>query len=338
MNLDLVYIGAIVLLTIIVLTFIIKYKSIIKKYEEQINLSNKEITATLVETEKKYDRQLQIESKGIQEHYNQKLGKIKNVVTVQYKKDFQKVKEKHEEKLNKLENYIKNLEKYSRNRGEVITHEKLVDLKRALIKNQAIPPEDMTIMGNIFIPYMDKNEIKARQIDHVILSQSGILIIETKYWKGKILHGISKKNNGGMSIIVNNMFPDNPEDKEETIIIEPTKKNDDIREFRVITYENPVRQVRFTAIRLNEYITQKLNIRKGVETLVYFAYPADDNNFVKNYSLVSSEKDKYATLICTESKDLRSNITNFVTNSEKKYSIGELKKIEILLNEFNRII
>lgn len=351
MGLTLTYIlsGVIVLLSFTVITFYIKYKraikkneSTIKKCEEQISLSNKEITATLVESAEKYNRQLQMESKGIHEQYKEKVEKIKNVVAQQYNKDFQKIKkekEDTEEKISKLEKYIKSLEKYSRNRGEVITHKKLVDIKRNLIKNQSISQEDMIIMGNIFIPYTDKNEIKTRQIDHLILSQSGILIIETKFWKGKILHGISKKNDGGMPIIVNNMFPENAEDKEETIIIEPSKKNDDnIREFKITTYDNPVKQVRLTALRLNEYITQRLNISKGVGSLVYFAYPPDDKNFVKNYSLISSDKDKFATLICTESSDLSTNIVNFLTNSEKKYSIDELKKIEILLNEFNRIV
>lgn len=336
---DIIYIGTIILLVFLILFNINKNKKITNRYEELINSSSNEITATLIETEKKYERQLQTESKEIHEQHNRKLENIKNTVIIQYKKDFQKIKEDHKEKLNKLEDYIKNLEKYSRNRGEVITHKILVDLKRILVKNQHIKNEDMIIMGNVFIPFIEKSEMKTRQIDHLILSQSGILIIETKYWKGKILHGISKKNNGGMSIVVNNMFYDNVEDKEETIIFEPIKKNDDnIREFKVTSYDNPVTQVRKTAGKLNEYISQKLNINRGIGSLVYYAYPTDEKNFVKNYSLKTSEKDKYATLICNESNDLRTSIFNLVTRNEKKYSLDELKKIEMLLNEFNRIV
>lgn len=330
MDLDLAYIGAIVLLSFIALACIIKYKRIIKEYEEQINLSNKEITATLVETEKKS----QFEIKGLEEQYNQKL----HDVIKQKNEEIQKISVEKEFEINKIGEYVKSLEKYSRNRGEVITHEILDDLKKSLLNNQVIQTEDMIIMGNVFIPYKKDKKMMSRQIDHLILSPSGIFIIETKFWKGKILHGISKKNAGDMSLIVNNIFPDNKEEREETIIFEPIKKNDENnREFKVISYDNPVNQVRNTASKLNEYINQKLNINKGVSTIVYFGYPSDEKNFVKNYSLKTGEKDKFATIICTDSNDLCTNISRLVTGNEKKYSLDELKKIEILLNQFNRI-
>lgn len=334
-------VGVIVLLLIIAITYFIKYKSAIKKnestikiFEEQINLSNKEVTATLVETaekyEKKYDEKLRFEIKEIDQQFNQKLEEVT-------KQKYEEIIEKEDE-INKIREHVKNLEKYSRNRGEVITHEILDGLKESLINNQVIQKEDMIIMGNVFIPYYRDEKLMSRQIDHLILSQSGIFIIETKFWKGKIIHGISKNNAGDMSIIVNNIFPDNKEDREETIIFEPLKKNDENnREFKVISYDNPVNQVRNTASKLNEYINLKLNINKGVRTIVYFGYPSDEKNFVKNYSLKSGGNDRFATIICTDSNDLCTNMSGLVTGNEKKYSLDELKKIEILLNEFNRI-
>ncbi|MEQ6357869.1 NERD domain-containing protein [Lysinibacillus sp. M3] len=338
MELNLIYIGVMVLLSIIAITFFIKYKNAIKKNEstikiceEQINLSNKEVTATVVETEKKYDEKLRIEIKVKEEQFNQKLD--------EKKKEIQKINAEKEDEINKIGEYVKSLEKYSRNRGEVITHEILDGLKESLINSQAIQKEDMMIMGNVFIPYIKDKKLMSRQIDHLILSQSGIFIIETKFWKGKIIHGVSKNNAGDLSIIVNNIFPDNKEDREETLIFEPLKKNDDNnREFKVISYDNPVNQVRNTASKLNEYINQKLNINKGVRTIVYFGYPSDEKNFVKNYSLKSGENDRFATIICTDSNDLCTNMSGLVTGNEKKYSLDELKKIEILLNEFNRIV
>ncbi|MGE7022010.1 nuclease-related domain-containing protein [Solibacillus cecembensis] len=348
---DMFYIVLIAILFLVILYFIFKFKRDTKKYEELINSSNNELASTLYTAEEKYSKELQltkgeyneklqIEGKKIQDYYNQKIQEIKNTVSIKYKKDFQKIKEEHDGKLNKIEDYIKNFEKYSRNRGEIITHKILVDLKSELVKNQEIQPEDMIIMGNVFIPFITKDkELMTRQIDHLILCQSGIYVIETKFWKGKILHGISKKNAGDMSIVFNNIFYDNPEDKEETIIFEPLKKNDDnIREFKVVSYDNPVKQVRGTAGKLNEYINLKLNINKGVSSIVYFGYPIDTKNFVENYSSKTSKYDKYAALICINSKDLRTNVINLVSGNEKKFNMDELKKIEVLLNEFNRII
>ncbi|WP_412177821.1 nuclease-related domain-containing protein [Sporosarcina sp. YIM B06819] len=43
------------------------------------------------------------------------------------------------------------------------------------------------------MPYIENNHDQVRQIHHIVLLPTNIFIVETKYWKGKVVHGLSKK-------------------------------------------------------------------------------------------------------------------------------------------------
>lgn len=68
----------------------------------------------------------------------------------------------------------------------------------------------MVIMGNVFVPYEENGETKTRQIDHLVILPSDIYIIETKYWRGTVIHGINRKMRNQLQMIfhlsLNNYF------------------------------------------------------------------------------------------------------------------------------------
>ena len=316
-----IYIVIIILLAAIMITQYNKQKKLIQFHEREkselrnktnhiLNESEKELTATVTQ------------------NYNT-LKKESN-------HELQKLKKDHDTELTKLKNYISNLEKFSRNRGEILAHEILMDLKNNLIEDKIINRNEMIIMGNVFIPfrYKDNEDLKSRQIDHLILLPQGIFIIETKYWKGKILQGISKKNADNLSILLDNLFPGIKEDVEKTLILNPIKENEGSNEFRVISYDNPVNQVRQTAVKLNQYIKEKINKNIGVNSLVYFGYQQDKNNFVEIYG---KQQGNFPTLICKGEKELKDTLREKIEKVERKHSVEELLEIQELLNEYNRI-
>lgn len=316
-----IYIGIIILLIVILLSQQSKKKKSMEFHEKEKSELRLQVNQTLNESQKEL-------TATVTQNYNE-LKKENN-------HELQKLKKNYDTELTKMKKYIGNLEKFSRNRGEILAHEILMDLKNNLIQEKIISSDEMIIMGNVFIPfrYKDSEDLKSRQIDHLILLPQGIYIIETKYWKGKVLQGISKNNADKLSILLDNLFPMLKGDVEKTLILNPLKENEGSNEFRVISYDNPVSQVRQTAAKLNQYFKEKMNKNIGINTLVYFGYPQDKNNFVEIYG---GQQGNFTTLICKGEKELKDSLRKEIEKSERKLSIDELIQIQELLNEYNRI-
>ncbi|MFJ5788854.1 nuclease-related domain-containing protein [Lysinibacillus sp. NPDC093197] len=316
-----IFIGTIVVLSVVVLLLFNNQRKLMRMHEDEKNEIRKNTENILNESQKEI-------SATVTENYNM-LKKENN-------HELQKLKKDYDTELTNMKKYIGNLEKFSRNRGEILAHEILMDLKSNLLEEGIINRNEMIIMGNVFIPfrYKDNEDLKSRQIDHLILLPQGIYIIETKYWKGKILQGISKKNADNLSILLDNLFPGIKDDMEKTLILNPIKENEGSNEFRVISYDNPVNQVRQTAVKLNQYIKEKINKNIGINSLVYFGYYQDKNNFVEIYG---KQQGNFPTLICKGEKELKDILREKIEKCERKYNVEELLEIQELLNEYNRI-
>lgn len=317
----------IIIVFLIGLLFFTQYKNkkTINSYNYLIERSKGEVTATLEVNKENYEKELE-----------NKITSMK----VEKEEEIRKIELDHMNEVKRMNKYISNLEKYSRNRGEILTHEILCQIKNSLIKKGILASEEMIIMGNIFIPFPYKeNELMSRQIDHLILLPNNIYIIETKYWQGKVLQGLSKENAGELSNILNTLYPSLEKGIEKTLVVGSAELKGDkkIRELNIVSYGNPVNQVRDTARKLNEYIKEKTHKKKLVKTIVFFGYPTDENNYVKVYSKKPDEKDNLATMVCTDSQELGTYLSNEIINSNKVYSVDELNEIQTILSEYNRI-
>lgn len=207
---------------------------------------------------------------------------------VAYKKILIQEKEKREaevaevqEIMNELNRYIEDIQKYSRNSGEIITHQILSELKRTWVSNGVLSETDMYIIPNVFIPFTYNGKVRTRQIDHLILLPVGIYVIETKYWRGKIVHGLTKKRAKDFSFLLD-MIPSNKKDA-QTLVFIPSQSTDEtgklVNTIQVRSYGEPTDQASKTAVTLNEYLNNQVSWKVPYITpVVYFGYPNQGNN------------------------------------------------------------
>jgi hypothetical protein len=209
-----------------------------------------------------------------------------------------------------------NIRKNYRNQGEIITHHVLENFKSDLIQKKIIPPDEMIIMPNIFIPDENGN---TRQIDHLILLSTGIYLIETKPWKGHIVLGLTRMGSHKFSFLAE--FIDS--DKEETLVF----AKDGSGALIVKTYENPINQIQETAVILSNYLESQ-DITTWINTSVYFnsdekeVHDWSDNSIVKRF---------------TEKEQLQQFFINEITSKNRIYGAFQLNNIKHLIETANYI-
>ncbi|HDX9614903.1 TPA: NERD domain-containing protein, partial [Bacillus toyonensis] len=161
---------------------------------------------TALHTEKQMMLQEHQQEKNDIEHdlkqENQNLEVAYKNILIQEKEKYETEVAEIQESINELNNYIEDIQKYSRNSGEIITHQILSELKRTWVSNGALSETDMYIIPNVFIPFTYNGKVRTRQIDHLILLPVGIYVVETKYWRGKIVHGLTKKRAKNFSFLL----------------------------------------------------------------------------------------------------------------------------------------
>lgn len=232
---------------------------------------------------KKY---LQAQQETMTKHQDELASITANLIKQQEenREEFQvmlsQTKQEHQQELNELEKklnkYVSDVKAYSRNAGEIVTHQILESIKVELIEEGFLSPYDMLIIPNVFIPISSKQGLKTRQIDHLVLLPTGIYVIETKYWRGKIIHGLTRENAGEFSFIID-MTAQSSTDKEHTIVFVPTKTLDESEgstSIQVRSYGEPTKQVAHTAYALKNFLSDRLGEEKVefVTPIVYFGY------------------------------------------------------------------
>ncbi|WP_010529984.1 nuclease-related domain-containing protein [Lentibacillus jeotgali] len=177
--------------------------------------------------------------------------------------------------IGKLNKNLIDLQKYTRNAGEIVTHQILEQLKNELIHEGSISHDDMIILPNLFIPYEEEGYFKTRQIDHLVLLPTGFYVVETKYWRGKIIHGLTQENAGLFSFITDMMTPGIQRSKKKhTLVFVPDNEG---KEIRIKSYGSPTQQVMSTALTLKDYISKHLARDDHITAVVYFGYSSDED-------------------------------------------------------------
>lgn len=219
----------------------------------------------------------------IEHNFNQK----KQGLEIAHKEIFKQTQTAHEtevskmqESMNELNNYIEDIQKYSRNTGEIITHQILSDLKNTWVSKGTLSETDMYIIPNVFIPFTYNGKMRTRQIDHLILLPVGIYVIETKYWRGKIVHGLTKTRAKDFSFLLD-MIPNNKKNS-QTLVFIPSQSADEtgklVNSIQVRSYGEPTDQASITAVTLNKYLNSQMQWEVPYVTpVVYFGYPNQGN-------------------------------------------------------------
>ncbi|WP_077325320.1 nuclease-related domain-containing protein [Virgibacillus siamensis] len=241
-----------------------------------------------------------------------------------YKKDIQ-ILNTHISKLNKN---INDLQRYSRNHGEIVTHQILEHLKSELVQENMISSVEMYILPNLFIPFEENGNLKTRQMDHLVLLPTGFYVVETKYWQGKIVHGLTQENAGSFSFIADIMTSKNPSTRKHTLVFVPDDEG-----IQVKSYGNPTQQVMTTALTLRKYINTHFDRNPFITPVVYFGYSSD-----KETDGVIDLSDNQNVPRLVGETEIRQYFRNQLRNEEKRHSKEELKEVKENLEGINYLI
>lgn len=224
--------------------------------------------------------------------------------------------ESYQREIEKLIIENEEIRKNYRNQGEIITHQILENFKSDLIRKKIIPPDEMIIMPNIFIPEENGN---IRQIDHLVLLSTGIYVIETKHWDGHIVLGLPRMGSHKFSFLAELV----DREKEESLVF----NKDASGALTVKTYENPISQVQQAAVILSNYL-QGQDITTWINTLVFFN---DDEKEVHDWS------DNSIVKRITNKEQLQQFFINELTSKNRIYGAFQLNNIKHLIENANYI-
>ncbi|WP_026567158.1 nuclease-related domain-containing protein [Bacillus sp. UNC41MFS5] len=222
--------------------------------------------------------------------------------------------EAYQREIEKLVIENEEIRKNYKNQGEIVTHQILENFKSDLIRKKIIPPDEMIIMPNIYIPDGNGN---TRQIDHLVLLSTGIYVIETKYWKGHIVLGLTRNNSQRFSFLAEIL----DSEKEETLIFSKSVSG----ALTVKTCENPISQVQQTAVILSNYLENQ-DITTWINTLVFFNYDVKELHDWSDNSLVNRVANK---------EQLHQFFINELTSKNRIYGAFQLNTIRHLIENAN---
>lgn len=324
---ELIYIVIIIVIVIPIFVSLSKEKKKNRILRQQIEQTQKETSATIATQQENFIKEKSsMYSKG---EFDVTIKRLVDNQTL----EIENITAKYKETISKLQSYVQSVEKQSRNFGEINTHKILTDLKNELVSKGIIKSFEMIIMPNVFIPLENNSGVvTTRQIDHLILTTKGIFIIETKFWKGTILYGLSKEKAKDFSFILDGLYPNIKISDEKTIVFNKSRDNDNDeqnkKELKVVSYEDPANQVRTTALHLNKLL-KKYDENIFITPIIYFGY--NEKHFI-NYSRNSNP-------IVFDNKELLYNFffTKFSECNIKNFNSQQLDKIESIIKNLNYI-
>lgn len=239
---------------------------------------------------------------------------------VENKKVLTKQKEEHKNEISQKEREIDSLKLFSKNEGEYITDRHLLELRDQLVNERRIRPEDMHIMANIFLP---KDPLgKVRQVDHLVLTRTGIYVIDSNLVSGHIYHGITESQFNDFPVLgqVFETLSLN-KNKEQTLLLEKQKDN---KTAAFHAYTDKVKEVDETS----EELQRQLELKYTPTPIIYFHPNEVDEATISNYSQDPNIK------VLVGEKQLQHFFNKFVFHGRFQYSVEDL---EIIMDKIERV-
>lgn len=264
-----------------------------------------------------------LKQKELRNDYHQELEALKEIqkasmetAATQFDEQVMRMNDSYQREIEKLIIENEEIRKNYRNQGEILTHQILENFKADLISKKIIPPDEMIIMPNIFIPEGNGN---ARQIDHLVLLSTGLYVIETKDWTGHIVLGLTRMGSHKFSFLAE--LVDN--EKEESIVF----NRDESGALNVITYENPICQIQQAAVSLSNYLEGK-DIPTWIHPLLFFN---DDEKEVHDWS------DHSIVKRLTNKEQLQQFFIHELTTKNRLYGAFQLNNIKHIIENAHYI-
>lgn len=229
-----------------------------------------------------------------------------------HKKEVSTLNEKYHNDTTLLNNKLSSLRQFTVDKGEYLTDLSLIQLKERLVRDEKIRETDMYILSNVYLP--SRNYTNTRKIDHLVLTRTGIYMIDSKYWGGHILHGVSEENFEDLPYVESFFDLLNLDKaKEQTLIFEKA----DNQNVSVNHYNHTIEETKLSAEKLKNI----LKLQYEVVPMIYFN-PIDNGNYsISNYSADPSIK------VLVGEEELENFFLKYVFHGRFQYTVKELDEI-----------
>ncbi|EKU50297.1 NERD domain-containing protein [Staphylococcus massiliensis] len=240
---------------------------------------------------------------------------------IENKKTITKQKEDYEATVNSKDREIDALKLFSKNKSEYITDMRLLGIRERLVNEKRIRPEDMHIMANIFLPKQNFEDVS--RISHLVLTRTGLYLIDSQLLKGHVYYGVNQSQFGKLPVM-EQVF--NTLDLEitapHTIVLD---QNDDKHSLSVVDYTTHITKVE----RLAETLKRELDLKYLPTTLLYFNPKYDGAVTISNFQETSHTR----ALVGPE--QLNEYFNKFVFHGRIQYNVEELQEIMDKIESFN---
>lgn len=241
---------------------------------------------------------------------------------IENKKQVTKQKEEFEVTVNGKEREIDALKLFSKNKSEYVTDMRLIGIRDRLVKEKRIRREDMHIMANIFLPSNEFNNIQ--RISHLVLTRTGLYIIDSQLLKGHVYNGISGAQFQELPMLkqvfdtldLNTQAP-------QTLVLDQHEDNHSKLSF--INYSDQLSAIEKLATDLQT----ELGLKYTPTSILYFNPKHDKDVTISNYAQSSSVK----VLVGPEQLDEFFN--KFVFHGRIQYNVDELQNVMDKIESFN---
>ncbi|AVQ35882.1 nuclease-related domain-containing protein [Staphylococcus kloosii] len=267
--------------------------------------------------QQKIEEQYQSKQQKLSDEHAEELEKerIKN------KKTVTKQQEEYEATVNSKDREIDALKLFSKNHSEYVTDMRLIGIRERLVNEKRIRPEDMHIMANIFLPRNEFND--AQRISHLVLTRTGLYLIDSQLLKGHVFSGISGQQFDEQPMM-SQVFDTLDLDKNEpqTLVLD---QNDDKSSLSFVNYSNHLEAVE----KLAGDLQRQLDLKYTPTTILYFNPKNEGAVTISNYAQSSSSK----VLVGPEQLDEFFN--KFVFHGRIQYNVEDLQNIMDKIESFN---
>lgn len=240
---------------------------------------------------------------------------------IENKKQVTKQKEDYEATVNAKEQEIDALKLFSKNKSEYVTDMRLIGIRERLVNEKRIRPEDMHIMANIFLPKNNFSDI--RRISHLVLTRTGLYLIDSQLLKGHVFNGIND-NQFKEQPMMEQVFETLNLDKQtaQTLVMD---QNDDKDSLSFVNYTNYLNEIE----KLAGELQTELNLKFTPTSILYFNPKDEGAVTISNYAQSTNSK----VLVGPEQLDEYFN--KFVFHGRIQYNVEDLQLVMDEIETFN---
>lgn len=267
--------------------------------------------------QKKAEEQYKFREQKLSDEHEEELEKER----IENKKTVTKQKEEYVATVSSKDREIDALKLFSKNHSEYVTDMRLIGIRERLVNEKRIRPEDMHIMANIFLPRNEFSDVQ--RISHLVLTRTGLYIIDSQLLKGHVYNGVSTaqfKEQPMMEQVFNTLDLDKR--TPQTLVLD---QNEDAQSLSFVNYTSHLNEIE----KLAGDIQTELNLKFTPTTILYFNPKNEGAVTISNYAQSSNTK------VLVGAEQLDEFFNKFVFHGRIQYNVEDLQRVMDEIETFN---